>query len=110
MRAIEELIPVPNESRKEFRKGVFVYKADCLEEGKQWTWDTYKPLADAIQEKLMADLKNVVTLSIANTTTTSKKVKARRNSALKTLMKKGYCKHCATALLGFVGEVLRREN
>ena len=110
MRAIEELIPVPNEAKREFRKGVFVYKADCLEQKKEWKWDTYNALKGAIEKKLMNDLKNVVTLSIANTTTTAPKVKARRNKALKTLMKKGYCEHCAKAQLGFVGEILRREN
>ena len=110
MRAIEELIPVPKEAASEFRKGVFVYKSDCLEEGKKWQWDTYKPLKDSIEKKLMNDLKNVVTLSIANTVSTSSKVKARRSKALKTLMKKGYCEHCAKGLLGFVGEILRREN
>jgi len=110
MRAVEELIPVPNESKREFRKGVFVYKADCLEEGKEWKWDTYKPLKDAIEKKLMNDLKNVVTLSIANTVSTNAKTKSRRTKALRTLQKKGYCQHCANALLGFVGEVLRRES
>lgn len=110
MRAVEELIPVPQESKKEFRKGVFVYKSDTLEENGQWKWDTYKPLKDAIEKKLMNDLKNVVTLSIGDTVSTSKKVKARRTKALNTLIKKGYCKHCAAALLGFIGEVLRREN
>ena len=110
MRAIEELIPVPKESRREFRNGVYVYKADCLEQGNEWKWDTYNALKGAIEKKLMNDLRNVVTLSIANTTTTSPKVKARRTKALKTLRKKGYCDHCAKSLLGFVGEVLRREN
>jgi serine protein kinase len=110
MRAIEELIPVPNEAKREFRKGVFVYKADCLESGKKWQWDTYKPIKEAIEKKLMNDLKNVVTLSIANTVSTSEKVKQRRTKALETLKKKGYCENCAKALLGFVGEILRREN
>lgn len=110
LRAVEELIPVPNESKREFRKGVYVYKSDCLEQNKEWKWDTYKPLKDAIEKKLMDDLKNVVTLSIANTVSTSSKVKARRSRALKTLKKKGYCVHCANATLGFVSEILRREN
>lgn len=110
MRSIEELIPIPNESRREFRKGVFVYKSDTLEEGKIWGWDTYKPLKDAIEKKLMNDLKNVVTLSIADTVSTDAKVKARRSKAMRTLLSKGYCLHCSNALLGFVGEVLRRDN
>jgi serine protein kinase len=110
MRAVEELIPVPNESKREFRKGVYVYKSDTLEDGKEWKWDTYKPLKEAIEKKLMNDLKNVVQLSIANTVSTDRKVKARRSRALKTLEKKGYCQHCAAAILGFVGEILRRES
>ena len=110
MRAIEELIPVPKESKREFRKGVYVYKSDTLEEGKKWRWDTYDALKNAIEKKLMNDLRNVVTLSIANTTSTSPKIKQRRDKALNTLKGKGYCPHCAKILLGFVGEVLRREN
>lgn len=110
MRAIEELIPVPQESRREFRKGVYVYKADTLENGTEWKWDTYKPLKEAIEKKLMNDLKNVVQLSIGNTVSTSAKVKARRTTAMKTLMKKGYCQHCSATLLSFVAEVLRRNN
>jgi serine protein kinase len=110
MRAVEELIPVPMEAKREFRKGVYVYKSDTLEEGKEWKWNTYKPLKEAIEKKLMNDLKNVVQLSIANTVSTDRKVKARRSRALRTLQKKGYCQHCAAALLGFVGEILRRES
>jgi serine protein kinase len=110
MRALEELIPVPQEAKREFRKSIFVYKSDTVENGGEWKWDTYKPLKEAIEKKLMRDLRNVVDLSIANTVTTSAKAKGRRNRALKTLMKKGYCEHCAKSLLGFVGEILRRES
>lgn len=110
MRALEEQIPVPQESKMEFRKTLFVYKADCISNGKEWDWKTYKPLKEAIENKLMSDLKNVVTLSIADTTATDDKVKKRRTRALKTLVEKGYCKHCAKQLLSFVGEILRREN
>jgi serine protein kinase len=110
MRAIEEQIPVPQESKGDFRKGIFVYKSDSQEQGEEFSWDSYKPLKDAIEKKLMSDLKNVVTLSIADTTTTAPKAKARRRKALRTLEQKGYCQHCAKQLLAFVGEILRREN
>lgn len=110
MRAIEEQVPVPQESKNDFRKGIFVYKSDCQEQGDEFIWNSYKPLKDAIEKKLMSDLKNVVTLSIADTTTTAPKAKERRSKALKTLEEKGYCPHCAKQLLGFIGEVLRREN
>jgi serine protein kinase len=110
MRAIEEQIGIPQESKKDFRKGIFVYQADALSMGKEFTWKTYKPLKDAIEKKLMSDLKNVVTLSIADTTVTTPKAKMRRKAAMQTLLDKGYCDNCAKHLLAFVGELLRREN
>jgi serine protein kinase len=110
MRSLEEQIGIPKESKTDFRKGIFVYQADALSNGREFNWKTYKPLKDAIEKKLMSDLKNVVTLSIADTTVTTPKAKARRRSALRTLLSKGYCENCAKHLLAFVGEILRREN
>lgn len=110
MRAIEELIPVPENSKDEFRKGVFVYKADCLEKGKEFKYNSYDPLRTAIEKKLMGDLKNFVSLSLADSTNTNPKAQKRRDDAMQILIDKGYCKHCASALLSFVGEILRRES
>lgn len=58
----------------------------------------------------MSDLKNVVTLSIADTTVINPKAAKRRELAMETLLEKGYCQNCAKHLLNFVGELLRREN
>jgi serine protein kinase len=110
MRALEEQIGIPQDAKKDFRKGIFVYKTDCIDNGEEFTWKSYKPLKDAIEKKLMTDLKNVVTLSIADTTVTNPKAEKRRDRAMKTLLDKGYCTNCAKHLLSFVGEILRREN
>jgi len=110
MRAIEELIGVPMESRKEFRNGIFVYKSDFLSRGKDFTFKDYDPLREGIEKKLMGDLKNVVSLSIADTTSTNPKRKERREAALGILMEKGYCVKCASMLLSFIGEILRKED
>lgn len=110
MRAIEEQIGIPKEAKKDFRKGIFVYLGDALLQKKEFTWRTYNPLKLAIEKKLMSDLKNVVTLSIADTTVTSPKAERRRDTAMQTLLAKGYCPNCAKHLLAFVGEILRREN
>jgi len=110
MRSIEELIPVPESSKSEFRNGVFVHKAHALEKGKKFKFSDYPPLKEAIEKKLMGDLKSVVSLSLADTTTTDPKAKKRREKALNTLLEKGYCKECANVLLAFIGEVLRKEE
>jgi len=110
MRSIEELISIPINSKNEFRNGVFVYKADAQDNKKRFSYKDYAPLREAIEKKLMGDLKSVVSLSLADTTTTNPKAKKRRESALKTLLEKGYCEECANVLLSFIGEVLRKEE
>jgi len=110
MRSLEELIPVPENSKSEFRNGVFVYKSHVLEQGKQFKYTDYPPLQDAIEKKLMSDLKPMVSLSLADKSVTNPKAKKRREKALQTLLDKGYCEECANVLLAFVGEILRRED
>jgi len=112
MRSIEELVPggVPENSKSEFRNGIFVYKAAALENKKKFSYKNYPPLKDAIEKKLMGDLKSVVSLSLADTTSTDPKTKRRSEKAFKTLLKNGYCKECANVLLSFIGEVLRKEE
>lgn len=110
MRSIEELISVPQEGKETFRNGIFVYKADCLSQGRQFTYDDYDPIRDGIEKKLISDLRNVVSLSLSDSATTNLKSKAKRNRAIKTLLKRGYCEKCANTLLSFIGETLRREE
>ena len=118
MRSIEELISVPMNSRAEFRNGIFVYKASCIEMGDAFTFNSYTPLKEAIEKKLMSDLKNVVALTIADKTVTSEKKDKRRRRAFETLVPVDrepeshvdYCNNCANMLLAFVGEVLRKEE
>ena len=110
MRAIEDLIGVPVNSKENFRNGVFVYKSDVLEEGRVFSYKDYDPLKEAIEKKLINDLKNVVSLSLADSTTTDPKIVKKRSTALETLLGKGYCEHCANVVLRFVGEILRKES
>ncbi len=110
MRSIEELIPVPENSKSEFRNGVFVHKAAALERGNDFSYKDYPPLKEAVEKKLMGDLKSVVSLSLSDSTNTNPKVKKRRDRAFKTLLENGYCEECANVLLSFIGEVLRKEE
>jgi len=110
MRSLEELIPVPENSKAEFRNGIFVYKSHALEQGKSFKYKDYPPLQEAIEKKLMSDLKPMVSLSLADKSVTNPKAKKRREKALQTLLEKGYCEECANVLLAFVGEILRKEE
>jgi len=111
MRSIEEIIGVPINSRKEFRNNIFVYKSTLLEQGRPFTFNDYAPLKEAIEKKLISDLKNVVSLTIADkTAVANEKSKKRRTDALAKLAEHGYCDQCGEQLLSFVGELLRKTD
>jgi serine protein kinase len=110
MRSIEDLVGIPENSKKEFRNSIFVHKSVALEKGQKFTYRDYDPLREGIEKKLMTDLKSVVSLSLADTSTTNPKAKKRRELALQNLIDKGYCKECSNVLLKFIGEVLRKEE
>ena len=110
MRSIEEMIGVSESAKGEFRQGLFVFKSDALDRGEDFDFKSYPPLQEGIEKKLMGDLKNIVSLTLADRTKTDPKTQERKEQAIGTLLEKGYCNHCANALLEFVGEMLRKEE
>ncbi|MGC8493633.1 MAG: protein prkA [Syntrophobacteraceae bacterium] len=110
MRSIEEMIGISEIAKREFRQGLFVFKSDALDRGETFSFNTYLPLQEGIEKKLMADLRNIVSLTLADENIRDPKKQKRRDDALSKLMEKGYCAVCANNLLHFVGEMLRKEE
>jgi serine protein kinase len=110
MRSIEEMVGISDAAKTEFRHGLFVFKSDAADRGESFDFKSYLPLQEAIEKKLMADLKNIVSLTLTDRTSRDPKTHKRREDAISKLMEKGYCPHCAEALLQFVGDMLRKEE
>ena len=110
MRSIEEMIGISDGAKSEFRQGLFVFKSDALDRNETFDFKSYPPLQEAIEKKLIADLKNIVSLTIADKTKKDPKTLKRKDDAIAKLGENGYCPHCAEALLQFVGEMLRKEE
>jgi serine protein kinase len=110
MRSIEEMIGISESAKSEFRQGLFVFKSDAMDQGEPFDFKSYSPLQEAIEKKLISDLKNVVFLTLADKTRKDPKTEKRKSEAVSRLMEKGYCEVCAERLLEFVGEMLRKEE
>lgn len=110
MGSIEEMTGISDAAKSEFRQGLFVFKSDALDRGEPFDFKSYLPLQEAIEKKLMADLKNIVSLTIADKTRKDPKTLKRKNDAIAKLLEKGYCPRCAETLLQFVGDMLRKEE
>ena len=110
MRSIEEMVGISEGAKAEFRQGLFVFKSDSMDRGESFDFKSYPPLQDAIEKKLIADLKNIVSLTLADRSRKDPKTLERKNEAISKLKEKGYCSVCAESLLEFVGEMLRKEE
>jgi serine protein kinase len=110
MRSIEEMIGISEIAKREFRQGLFVFKSDAVDRGEPFSFTTYLPLQEAIEKKLMADLRNIVSLTLADKNVRDPKTIKRKEDAMSKLLEKGYCQICAGNLLHFVGEMLRKEE
>ncbi len=110
MRSIEEMIGISEGAKSEFRQGLFVFKSDAIDRQEEFTFHSYPPLQEAIETKLVSDLKNLVSLTLVDRTRKDPKTMERRSEAIAKLEEKGYCPVCAAALLEFVGEMMRKEE
>jgi serine protein kinase len=110
MGSIEQMIGISEGAKAEFRQGLFVFKSDALERGQKFDFKSYPPLQEAIEKKLINDLKNVVALTLVDKSRRDPKTVERKQEAVTRLLEKGYCPICAEALLAFVGEMLRKEE
>ncbi|HUZ17403.1 MAG TPA: protein prkA [Spirochaetia bacterium] len=110
MRSIEEMIGISEGAKSEFRQGLFVFKSDALDRKESFDFKSYPPLQEAIEKKLISDLKNIVSLTLTDKSKRDPKTLERKQEAVSKLLEKGYCPVCAEALLDFVGEMLRKEE
>lgn len=110
MRSIEEMIGISESAKSEFRQGLFVFKSDASDRGDSFDFKSYLPLQEAIEKKLIVDLKNIVSLTLGDKTKKDPKTLKRREEAISRLMERGYCPACAETLLQFVGDMLRKEE
>jgi len=110
MRSIEEMVGISEAAKGEFRQGLFVFKSDALDRGDRFDFKSYLPLQEAIEKKLIADLKNIVSLTLGDKTRKDPKTLKRKEEAISKLVERGYCPVCAETLLQFVGDMLRKEE
>lgn len=107
MKSIEEHLGVPESGRKRFREQVLLYKASL--KSKEFSFKTYAPLREAIEKKLISDLKDVMILFTDESRRNDPKVIKRVSEAVKELKRKGYCKVCANKVIEYAAKIMREK-
>ncbi len=92
MRSIEEVIGITDNRKDQFRQEVLVYKA--TEE--DFDFSTYEPLQEAVEKKLLHQMKDTLSLVVAKDHPKNTEESARAEDLYKTLIeKRRFCPICA---------------
>ncbi|MEF8823009.1 MAG: hypothetical protein V5B78_03390 [Desulfohalobiaceae bacterium] len=92
MRSIEEVIGVTENRKDQFRQEVLVYKA--TEE--DFDYESYEPLQEAVEKKLLHQMKDTLTLVVSKDKPKGEEERARASDLYDTLVnERGFCEVCA---------------
>jgi len=108
MRAVEEQVGVTENAKDGFRQGVLVRIGIVLRSGRPLTYRSDDQLGKAIEGYLFEQLKDVIQVTVSKTSPDLEQAK-RLNEVMRIMVDdRGYCPHCASTVLDYVGQLLHR--
>lgn len=110
MRSIEERAHITEPGKKEFRSALLRHVLTQLRHGGKFDYSTYPVLKEAIEQKLFSESKDMIKMTIS-AVVPNEKQQRRIDDVMATLIEqKGYCEHCASKLIRYVGPLLNSEG
>jgi serine protein kinase len=108
MRSIEEQIGVTESSAKGFRTDVTSYMFYVVRKGGKIDYNSYEPLREAIEKKLMASVKELSRI-ITKSRVRDKEQESKYNLMVEEMKDNGYCEHCCDVILKYAANNLWKD-
>ena len=105
IRSVEEFVPISESEAEIFRGEILEFMAG----NPKFNYDTYSPLARAVERNLLSDSKSTLKLVLATDKPKTEEDKKRANDLFSELTREdglGFCKTCAIEILGKAAEFL----
>jgi len=110
MKSIEENIGITGSARDGFRADVTTYMFTLLRSGEKMSWKAYGPLKEAIENKLMASVKDMSRI-VTKSKSRDNKQKKKYNEMVETLINDyGYNEDSAEEVIKFAANNLWRDS
>lgn len=106
MRGIEEHIKISDSGKKEFRTELLTRMGSALRRGQKFDYTTHPRLKEAIEQKLFADMKDMVKLTTGTAVPNDNQQKRISEVEKNLIEDNGYCEHCAREMIHYVGTLL----
>ena len=108
MRSIEEQIGISENAKRAFREEILIRISAYARKGKKFDYNSHERLREAIQQKLFADLKDVVKITTSTKTPDESQLKKINEVIARLIDEHGYNSVSANELLRYVGSLLNR--
>lgn len=108
MRAIEEQIGITENMKKPFREEILIRLSSNARRGQTFDYTSHDRLRMAIEKKLFADMKNVISLTTSSRLPDPDQKRRLDEVAQRLVDEHGYCPICAQDLLAYAGGLLGR--
>ena len=108
--SIEEQIGITGSARENFRADITAYMFAKLRKGETIDWNSYGPLKEAIENKLLASVRDISRI-VTKSKSRDKKQQGKYNEMIKTLMDEyGYNETSATEVIKYASNNLWRDS
>ena len=109
LQSIENLIAVNAQGRAAFREEILVRVAGMLRRGEEFRWDSHPRLKEAIEKRMFADLQGTIRTTVSTKLPDEEQLKRLDAVKARLIEEYGFCDHCSSQALDYVGYLLERS-
>lgn len=108
LKSIEEQIAIIGSAASGFRQEVIAYLWAASRRSEKITYQSYEPLKDAIEKKLMSSVRDISRV-ITKARTRDKEQRKKYDDMTKSLLDNGYCEYCVDVVLKYAANNLWKD-
>src|SRR6266849_3284380 len=108
LKSVEEQIAVIGSAAEGFRQEVIAYLWAAARRGEKISYQSYEPLKDAIEKKLMSSVRDLSRV-ITKARTRDEEQISKYHSMVKNLLDHGYCEYCVDVVLKYAANNLWKD-
>ncbi|RMD71650.1 MAG: serine protein kinase, partial [Gammaproteobacteria bacterium] len=108
LRSIEEQIAIIGPAADGFRQEVIAYLWAAARRGEKVSYQSYEPLKEAIEKKLMNSVREISRI-ITQSRTRDEEQMQKYDAMVKNLLENGYCPHCVDVVLKYAANHLWKD-
>ena len=108
LKSVEEQIAIIGSAADGFRQEVIAYLWAASRRGERVTYQSYEPLKEAIEKKLMSSVRDISRV-ITKARTRDEEQVSKYDSMVKNLLDNGYCEYCVDVVLKYAANNLWKD-